>query len=163
MADRRRSRKRNETGVGNAFLTADSDAVRREPERATTRNRRGRGGGGARGDWNGNRSSRGGINRCGRGGRGGEWGSCALGETGGFGGTHSQQRRVHIMASATRASRNRDDAGRWMRIERLSCRADLLQTTSRLVDRFLVYQKAMVKEEWCDGFELETSGSERTI
>ena len=35
-----------ETGVGNAFLTADSDAVRREPERATTSNRRGRGGGG---------------------------------------------------------------------------------------------------------------------
>ena len=45
MADRRRSRKRNETGVGNAFLTADSDAVRREPERATSSNRRARGGG----------------------------------------------------------------------------------------------------------------------
>ena len=31
--------------MGNAFLTADSDAVRREPDRATTSNRRARGGG----------------------------------------------------------------------------------------------------------------------
>ena len=31
--------------MGNAFLTADSDAVRREPEHATTSNRRTRGGG----------------------------------------------------------------------------------------------------------------------
>ena len=46
MADQSgRAKRGRKTGAGNAFLTADSDAVRREPERATTSNSRARGGG----------------------------------------------------------------------------------------------------------------------
>ena len=44
MADQSSGAKRGrKTGAGNAFLTADSDAVHREPDCATTSNRRGRG------------------------------------------------------------------------------------------------------------------------
>ena len=68
----------------------------------------------------------------------GRVGIVALGDMGGSSGPTSQRHTAMVTATATRAARTRGDAGRWIRIGRLSSRADLKQTASRLVDRFIV-------------------------
>ena len=68
----------------------------------------------------------------------GRVGIVALGDMGGSSGPTSQRHTAMVTATATRAARTRGDAGRWIRIGRLSSRANLKQTASRLVDIFIV-------------------------
>ena len=138
MADQSGGAKREgKQGAGNAFLTVSTS---RRPPRTGTRHQqqpsrtRGRG---ARGDSNGEAGIRGRRSSAGERERG-RVGIVALGDMGGSSGPTSQRHTAMVTATATRAARTRGDAGRWMRIERLSSRADLKQTASRLVDRFIV-------------------------
>ena len=67
----------------------------------------------------------------------GRVGIVALGDMGGSSGPTSQRHTSMVTATANRAARTRSDAVRWIRIGRLSSRADLKQMNSRLVDRLV--------------------------